>query len=549
MEALFGIVGHSQQDALHRMAALYGEQGQATLWTTATLAAGLMGKGMLGVTDRYVVSLAGHAWFAAPQPSAQCVSAAQIGAELETDGLAILNRLEGHFALVVWDQVTSALHLARDPFGVSRLYLTKGAGWIAYASDYKALLTIADADATPNRSEVERFISSGWIDAGQTLFAAIRQVLPGTVVTLRNKETSSSWLNSRSRIDKSPKIPVGPDDVLERLMCSVQALSNDCEESIGVFLSGGVDSAVVAAALQKVRPNLRLFTFTVGYGNDDPEILNARESARFLDGCHTETIVSPEHLPTLIPRAFWSLEDPCGNDEYVCLYALTEQAANTVDVVLSGNASDTLFAGMDAHRALWMGQYNGRAPGLRTDDHSGSSAARSTVLHQHLVETLDNYDGRMGAQAAITSSLGLSLRMPFATNSMIEIGLASTDEQKIDSSNNKIVLRSAAAKLLPEYIAWRKKGLLHLKYDKILLELLSYVHGRIATHANIKAFNIVDTDIFDSIMRACQHSYSPHTLQSLWNLVAIEVWFLQFLERRSEFLSESRCRSLGPIDF
>ena len=544
-DALFGVFGSCPPDVLHRMATLFGHAGEAPLWATEAAAMGTLDAGKLAVTERYVVAMTGLAWVSAPQAPARFLSAARLGAALEAEGLGILRNLDGHFAVAVWDRVASALHLARDPFGVCRLYVTGGADWIAFGSGYKALLTLPDIDMTPNRPEIARFLETGWIAAGRTLFAAIHQVLPGTVVTVRGRHWATVRPNRSSRMKTTGTPPVGADDVLDHLSHAVQSLCVDCDQSVGVFLSGGVDSAVVAAALQKVRPDLRLHTFTVGYGPDDPEILNARETARFLGSVHDETIVWPEDLSALMPKAVWSLEDPCGNDEYVCLYALAERAARSVDVVLSGNASDTLFAGMDAHRALWQrqhgGQPNGRIPPHRAD----GDGPKPAVLHNQLVGTLDRYDGRMGAQAAMTASLGLSLRMPFATRAMIDIGLASTDDQKMDRTTNKLILRSAAARLLPQSIAWRRKGIQHLKHDHALMEQLLLFHRALATLANVRTGRIVDVDQFNRIFRAVRRSPSPSALQALWNLIAVELWTLQFVERRSEFLTESGCGQLG----
>ena len=99
-------------------------------------------------------------------------------------------------------------------------------------------------------------------------------------------------------------------------------------------------------AIRHVAPDLRLHTFTVGFGSDDGGLLAAAEVARHFDTVHHEVTLTPDYLPGLLPQVVWHMEDPIGREEMVFWYLISQEAAKHVQMLLCGNLSDLLFAGM-----------------------------------------------------------------------------------------------------------------------------------------------------------------------------------------------------------
>src|SRR5437762_1957761 len=124
----------------------------------------------------------------------------------------------------------------------------------------------------------------------------------------------------------------------------------DPYQRIGVSLSGGLDSAVMAAGARHVVGDRELHTFTAGYGEDDRELVNAAMVARELGTRHHPLVLSPGDLPGLLPWMVWHLEEPIGREDIAYLFVTAREAARHVDLVLAGFGFDGLFAGLPRHR-------------------------------------------------------------------------------------------------------------------------------------------------------------------------------------------------------
>jgi asparagine synthase (glutamine-hydrolysing) len=257
-----------------------------------------------------------------------------------------LERLNGMFAFAVWDDGEKKLFLARDRMGQKPLYYALGEDRIAFASELAALEPVRHfrtSDAIDDEALVT-YLNLGYVDGGKTIYFGVRSLLPSTF--LRGART---LCNSRY-YRRQPESQAGRDAQMTRALvqCAVERqLVSDVP--LGVFLSGGVDSSIIARCARTAGP---LSTFSIGF--DDPrydESAYARAVARHLDTDHHEFRVKPdavEDLPALA-RVFG---EPFGDSSALPTHYLARETRKRVKVALSGDGGDELFGGYDRYRAM-----------------------------------------------------------------------------------------------------------------------------------------------------------------------------------------------------
>jgi asparagine synthase (glutamine-hydrolysing) len=272
-------------------------------------------------------------------------------------GRECLHRFRGMFALALWDANIDALILVRDRFGVKPLHYRVSGGQLSFASEIRGLLAGPGAAASTNVCAAAEFLRYGYISAPQSVFAEVASVPPGcTVVIDRNLQPSVERYWQASDLFVS-----NPADELRRELASLdeeslldrfeQALIESFElrmvsdVPVGLFLSGGIDSTVVATLLAR-RSGLRLRTFTIGYADARfNEIPFARAIADELGTEHTELEVSEAHALEITDRLLSSVDEPIGDSSIIPTHIVCELARKSVKVALSADGGDELLGG------------------------------------------------------------------------------------------------------------------------------------------------------------------------------------------------------------
>ena len=260
-------------------------------------------------------------------------------------------RLEGMFAAAVWDQRDRVLTLARDPMGIKPLYVTEQGGGLAFASEIKALRALPAHRFTVDERAVHDALSAGHVRPPRTIFAEVRVLPPGHSLVLRpdgEARERAFWTPGarpaprRSEAEWAEEFRVLWLDTVRRHMLA--------DAPVGVFLSGGVDSSAVAAAMARVsdRP-VRAFTIAFpGTAVDEAE--HARRTARHLGLEHTVRPVELRDAADLLPRLARCFDEPFADPAAVPMWHLSAMAAGEVKAVLAGDGGDEVFAGYRRHR-------------------------------------------------------------------------------------------------------------------------------------------------------------------------------------------------------
>jgi asparagine synthase (glutamine-hydrolysing) len=274
----------------------------------------------------------------------------------EEHGDAFAERLRGMFAIAIWDARRCRLVLARDRFGIKPLYYRELGGELAFASELRALPRgEIDLDA------VEAFLAFNAIPAPLTIFKEVRKLPAGHLLT---------WQDGAVRLERfaRPKpLPERDEDQAElveelrsRLRDSVRAhLVSDVP--VGVLLSGGVDSALLAAlAAEESSEPLR--TFSIGFEERSfDELADARRVAERYGTQHRELVLRPD-AALLLPALAEAFDEPFADSSALPTYLVSELAASDVKVALSGEGGDELFGGYYTYAAdLLAARFGGMA--------------------------------------------------------------------------------------------------------------------------------------------------------------------------------------------
>jgi asparagine synthase (glutamine-hydrolysing) len=281
----------------------------------------------------------------------------------EEHGEGFAERLRGMFAVAVWDSRRRRLVVARDRYGIKPLHYRESGGELAFASELRALPRgDVDLDA------LEAFLAFNSVPAPYSIFAGTRKLPAGHLLV---------WEDGRTRVERYarpapvPATEVRDEDPAElaeelraRLRDSVRAhLISDVP--VGVLLSGGVDSSLLAA-LAAQESDEAVHTFSIGFEERSfDELDDARSVASMYGTRHDELVLRPD-AALLLPRLAEAFDEPFADSSALPTYLVSELAARHVKVALSGEGGDELFGGYYTYAADLLALRVGRfAPAVR----------------------------------------------------------------------------------------------------------------------------------------------------------------------------------------
>src|SRR4051812_15536613 len=302
----------------------------------------------------------------------------------EQHGAGGVAALEGMFAFAIWDGVAERLLLARDRCGIKPLYYAElASGGLVFASELTALLAHGGVDGAVGAEGLASYFFSDYVHPPHTLVGAVKKLPPGhTLCWERGRlETPRPFW----QVPAPGPAPAESGEQLGRRLWagierSVEAqLVSDVP--VGIFLSGGIDSSLVAAAAVK-RAGTRMKAFSIGFedGTFD-ETSYARMVAKQRGVEHVTGTLSEETLLDIVDAALDRLDEPLADPSFIPTFLLSRLAARHVKVVIGGDGGDELWGGYPTYRAhryasvyrrvpAWIRKYvvGGAVGRLRIDD-------------------------------------------------------------------------------------------------------------------------------------------------------------------------------------
>jgi len=259
-----------------------------------------------------------------------------------------VERLRGMFAFAIWDRDREELFLARDRLGIKPLYYVHAPdGSLYFASEIKALIEVGAVRPALDHEMLPDYLANHATYGDRTLFQGVRRLLPGHTLL---------WRDGTVTIEQYWDVTFEPEAFAGRSEAAlVQEFYDYFEDAVrsrlmadvplGVFLSGGIDSAAIAATMSRLVDE-PIKTFSVAFAEREAnELSYARIVARAYGTDHHEVVVTPEAYFESLPRLIWHEDEPIAHPSSVPLNFVARLAAEHVKVVLTGEGSDELLAG------------------------------------------------------------------------------------------------------------------------------------------------------------------------------------------------------------
>ncbi len=268
--------------------------------------------------------------------------------QYEEDGVNCFKKFNGMFAIAIWDGHQKKLVLSRDRYGQKPLYWTLINNTLIFASELKSILCHPLAKKELDALSIYQYFSFDYVPQPKTIFKNINKLENGSFLVFENNkvnldeyykiEISEKNIDFQSSVENLGKLL--EDSVKKRLIADV---------SIGVFLSGGIDSSAIAYFAKKQKQDIK--TFSIGF--DEPsfdESSYAEQVAKFLKTDHYHKKFKSTDLLDVIPEVLEKLDEPFGDSSILPTYLLSKFTAGKVKVALGGDGGDELLMGYPNHQ-------------------------------------------------------------------------------------------------------------------------------------------------------------------------------------------------------
>lgn len=492
-------------------------------------------------------------------------------------GPGFVTRLNGMFAIAVYDRRQRTLRLYRDRLGVKPLYLAGGSGarlW--FASEIKAILA-AGYEVKPDLMAFAQYFALNYVPQPHTVFEGIRHLPPGCMAEVNatgGVVISRYW----DLADVRPRSEMTAGEAKEGIL----ALLDDAtrirmrsDAPFGAFLSGGLDSSTVVGFMSRhAREPVR--SYSIGF--DDPrfdETEHAVAAARLFGADHKTERMSNDGVD-LWPRFIWHCDQPHGDVSFMPTDQVSSLAARDVKMVLTGDGGDELFAGYEKYLKIFpngeVGDLNGgwedvfaRDSGLLLRDQGDAlltgalrEAFRDGRPHAALVDEIrraDHQDPINRVLMAETLTLlpgnnlvkpdrmamanSLEVRSPFLDYRLAEFAFSIPGEMKLRGGETKAILKDAVEPMLGPALTRRAKQMFTVPVGEWFRQRLAGYCRDTLLDGRLGARGLIEEEAVRGMLQSHIAGTGNYTRQ-LRALISLEIWFRLFVDRDPVWLDQAR---------
>lgn len=502
------------------------------------------------------------------------------------EGISCLARLNGMFALALWDARERVLHLARDRFGIKPLFWCREGQAVAFASELRALLA-GGFPASPelDPAELRHYLALGFPSPGGALLAGVRAVPPGQLLSLR-ADSGERLVPYWRAPEPGAEVPADAAERLAAVLAEAVERQLVADVPVGVFLSGGVDSSTVSAfAARAVSGPLR--TFSVGFVGPGAvsELPAARLVADRLGSEHHELVMDPGTVAADLERILDGLDMPLADCTAIPTWYMSRLARDTVTVALSGEGADEVFGGYERQRfdvafdllgapgrrlvpvALRL---LGRTPSERLRERARMAPSLARQLHWgrifsaggidalaaapiadeaavlapyadlaerwRALALTDPVNGRLAADREsflpgdllpkvdrMSMAHSLEVRVPFLDNEVADLVLPLPGRVKATLRRDKILLRQAVSGIVPETTATRRKQAFAVPIGPWLRAELRPAAADLLSAESVRRRGLFQHAVVTRLMKEHLDGVRDHGT-ALWTLMVLEHW-------------------------
>ncbi len=272
---------------------------------------------------------------------------------------ACVRRMNGMFAIALWDQRQRRLYLIRDRLGKKPLYYGWMGGVFLFGSELKALAAHPAFQGRVDRHSLALFLRHNYVPGPYCIYEGLKKLAPGTILSLTAGErgllpTPKPYWSARHMAEQGQAQPLTQDPAeaaarLQELLLDAVKIRMVADVPLGAFLSGGVDSSLIVACMQ-AQSSLPVRTFSIGFPEAAyDEAPHAKAVATHLGTRHTELYVTWQEAMQVVPRLAAMYDEPFADSSQIPTYLVSRMARQEVTVALSGDAGDELFGGYDRY--------------------------------------------------------------------------------------------------------------------------------------------------------------------------------------------------------
>ena len=398
----------------------------------------------------------------------------------ETWGNEMADHMHGMFAFALWDESEEKLFCLRDQFGTKPFYYYETAdGKLLYGTTIRKIMAPPRFLKELNEEMLQLYLSLTYVAGENTFFRGLKKLLPGRYLVWQNgKLTIERYWMPQFHPDNSRTLEQWADEIhttIGEIMPEVKTK----EEYAESFLSGGVDSSYVLA-MSDVET-----TDSCGYDEERfDESGLAKQTADILGRKNLRCRITPEEYFAVVPYVMYNMEQPLGDASAIAFAIACRETAKHTKICYSGEGADEFFGGYNMYRnAERYGEnlktfYVGNTNIMKEDEKKRIlkkydpdvlpiELARGIYEETEGLDPLtkmSDVDIQIWLEGDIylnvdkmSLAAGLEIRMPLTDRRIFDIASRMPSEYKVNEEQNKVALRTAAAKVLPEEIAFRKK--------------------------------------------------------------------------------------------
>lgn len=461
--------------------------------------------------------------------------------------------LYGMFAFALWDEEEKQLFCLRDQFGTKPFYYYETEdGQLLYGTTIRGIMEQPGFVKELNEEMLQIYLSLTYVAGENTFFRGLKKLLPGRYLIWKDGVvTVKRYWKPEFHSDDSKSLEEWADEIhttLGEIMKEVKT----SDERVESFLSGGVDSSYVLAMSDAETAD------TCGYEEErfDESVL-AVETARILERKISRRVINPEEYFNIVPYVMYNMEQPLG-DASAIVFALGCQAtAEHTKICYSGEGADEFFGGYNMYRnAERYGEnlknfYVGNTNIMKEDEKKKIlkkydpdvlpiEVAQSIYEEMEGLDPLtkmSNIDIQIWLEGDIylnvdkmSEAAGLEVRMPLTDLRIFDIASRMPSKYKVNEEQNKVAFRTAAQKMLPEEIAFRKKlGFIvpiriWMADDRYNQDVRAKFHSEMAE----KFFNVEEINtIFDEYVGGNSDNW-----RKVWTIYTFLVWYEEYFVKR-----------------
>lgn len=477
-------------------------------------------------------------------------------------GIRCVDRFKGMFAFAIADRETGVVTLARDRLGIKPLYLAETPGRLRFASTVRALLDAGDVDTELDRQALHHYMTfHSVVPAPRTIYRGVRKLPPATVRVIQPDGSYDDTVFWTPVFERDPARALWSardwqDALMDGLRTAVERRMV-ADVSVGVLLSGGIDSSIVVALLAEQGQH-GLSTFSIGFDSvgdeSGDEFFYSDLIAKTFDTDHHRIHIDSSRLLPAVPKTIAAMSEPMVSHDCVAFYLLSEEVSKSVKVVQSGQGADEILAGYDWYPSLanvarentteaYANAFFDRghadvlaifAPeyGIAEEDpshrfvlaHQSAPGAETAVDAALRLDTkVMLVDDPVKRVDTMTMAWGLEARVPFLDHDFVELAARCPADLKL-ASGGKGVLKDASRALLPAEVIDRTKGYFPVPGIRQLHgEMLDMVRDALTNDA-ARTRGLYRRETVDALLAAPNETRTTLGANALWQLAVLEMW-------------------------